>query len=323
MASEDEEREQSLVAAEDARAEAAALAAEVDRLTRALRRSQDDLRRARAALDALAAERAREADRHREAVEAARVLAEELQAANEELTASNEALEERVAERTAALAGAVAAKQAALRDRERLIGEVHHQVGNSLQISRSILNLHAGAATDPGVGQQFREAALRMQAIAAVHHRLYGGEGWGAAAAATTGLSALAYLEALLRDLCSPERGGGGGDAPRPALAVEPADLTLRPDRAVALGLVVTELVTNAVKYGGGGAVRVALRRARAEAVEVAVEDDGPGFPPDFDPQRCRGLGMRVVRAYALRPNGVRLDRSAQGGGRVVATLAV
>ena len=81
--------------------------------------------------------------------------------------------------------------------------------------------------------------------------------------------------------------------------------------------------MTDTVKYGGGGAVRVALRRARAEAVEVAVEDDGPGFPPDFDPQRCRGLGMRVVRAYALRPNGVRLDRSAQGGGRVVATLGV
>jgi two-component sensor histidine kinase len=68
----------------------------------------------------------------------------------------------------------------------------------------------------------------------------------------------------------------------------------------------VTELVTNALKYGGGK-IRVVVRRALPGTVEIAVADEGPGFPPDFDLRRCRSPGMRVVRAYAVKPDGVRL----------------
>ena len=241
------------------------------------------------------------------------MLAEELRVANEELITANEELEQRIAERTAALAEEVAAKEAAVRDRERLMAEVHHQVGNSLQILRSILNLHTTSASDPTVVQQFREAAMRVQAIAAVHNRLYGSEGW----CVGLGIRVADYLEGLVRDLPLAD---GYENVPPIVLTIEP-DLTLRADRTVALGLVVTELVTNAVKYGDGK-VRIAVRRARPESIEVLVEDDGPGFPSDFDPQRCRSLGMRVVRAYAAKPDGLRIDHSAKGA-RVIARLPV
>ena len=317
--SHEQELEQALVAAEDAQSEAAALAADVERLTRELQQSRDALRRSQEALNGLRAEREREAVRHQQAVEEASVLAEELQAANEELQAANEELqaanaelEWRVAERTTALEREGAEKEAALRGRELLMAEVYHQIGNSLQIMRSIMNLHAAAAPDAVTRQQFREAAMRVQVIAAIHHRLYGSGGW----CITTGIPVSAYLEGLVQDVWS---SGTNSDTPCIILSIEP-DLVLPASRTVALGLVVTELVTNALKYGGGK-IRVVVRRALPGTVEIAVADEGPGFPPDFDLRRCRSLGMRVVRAYAVKPDGVRLDRSAKGG-RVIATLA-
>lgn len=319
--SQDQELEQALVAAEDARSEAAALAADMERLTRELQQSRDDLRRLRESLDRLQAERERE----REAVRCEKAVGEismlleelqatneELQAANEELQTTNEELEWRVAERTAMLAKEVEEKEAALRNRDLLMAELYHQIGNSLQIMRSIMNLHALAAPDPVTRRQFREAAMRVQVIAAVHHRLYGGDGWCISA----GIPVPAYLEGLVQELWPSSI---NSHSPGIVLTVEP-DLVLPASRAVALGLVATELVTNAIRYGGGRA-QVTVRRAPPGTVEVAVTDDGPGFPPDFDLKTCRSLGMRVVQAYAVKPDGVRLDRSAHGG-RVIATLA-
>ena len=69
------------------------------------------------------------------------------------------------------------------------------------------------------------------------------------------------------------------------------------------MGLIVTELVTNAVKYahpaGAPGRVEVRCRRACDDSVEVSVADDGVGFPEDFDPVSDGGLGLRVVRSLA------------------------
>jgi two-component sensor histidine kinase len=308
----EQELEQALVAVEDARAEAAALAADLDRVTHELQWCRDDLRRAREALDRLRAEREREAVRQQQAVERANVLAEELRLANEELQASNEELEERVAERTVALAKEVVKKETALRDRELMMAEVYHQIGNSLQIMRSIMNLHAAATPDPATRQQFREAAMRVQAIAAVHHRLYADDG----RCVSAGVPVSAYLEGLVQDVWSATL---SEPTPSIVLSIEP-DLVLPASRMVAVGLVVTELVTNAFKYGGGR-VQIGVHRAQADTVEVTVADDGPGFPPDFDLKRCRSLGMRVVQAYAVRPDGVRLDRAAKGG-RVIVVLA-
>src|SRR5205823_5137457 len=92
----------------------------------------------------------------------------------------------------------------------------------------------------------------------------------------------------------------------------------LRPglERLAPLGIVATELVTNALKYGAG-TITLRLRRV-AEELELVVEDEGPGFPPGFDPAASRGLGMRVATTLTRQAGGtLELDRSAAGG-RVV-----
>ena len=86
----------------------------------------------------------------------------------------------------------------------------------------------------------------------------------------------------------------------RLSLAADP--IRLSTDRAVSLGVIVTELVSNACKYaypdGNGGEVRVAFRRAGEEDFMLAVEDDGCGLTPGASP-RGTGLGTRLIRAMA------------------------
>jgi two-component system, sensor histidine kinase PdtaS len=88
--------------------------------------------------------------------------------------------------------------------------------------------------------------------------------------------------------------------------------------RATACGLVVTELVINALKYGAG-TVTVQVGAEPDGAVRMAVEDEGPGPPPGFDPAATTGLGMRILRAL-LRGGGIVFDHAAPRT-RFVATL--
>jgi two-component sensor histidine kinase len=98
-------------------------------------------------------------------------------------------------------------------------------------------------------------------------------------------------------------------------LQLEPG-VSLAPDRLPAIGIVVTELITNALKYGADR-IAICLRRDGAE-IEVVVQDGGSGFPAAFDPMQSRGLGMRVATTLARQLGGtLQVDREASGG-RVV-----
>ena len=96
--------------------------------------------------------------------------------------------------------------------------------------------------------------------------------------------------------------------------------MMLTADQITPLGLVVSELVTNAIKYGSGG-ITVTLRRLPS-GMEVTVEDGGPGFPASFDPSSRKGLGMRLVLALAKGDPtmAIRVDRDVPHS-CVVATL--
>ena len=78
------------------------------------------------------------------------------------------------------------------------------------------------------------------------------------------------------------------------------------------LGLVLTELVTNAIKYGKGN-VHVAFRQSLLDQAELVVEDEGSGLPADFDPTRSSGLGMRLVKGLLSgHGGGLDVDRSVR-----------
>ena len=210
---------------------------------------------------------------------------------------------------TAAIEGE-RAKDALLRDKDLLMQEVHHRVKNSLQLVRTLLQLQGRSASEE-TRAQLDEAAGRIMTIGAVHQRLYEG-------GSVVETDAAAYLESLLGDMRTMlvDAAVGRGIV----LQAEPVMLTA--DQVTPLGLVVSELVTNALKYGEGQ-VLVSLRRVPA-GLEVAVEDGGTGFPESFEPGLKSGLGMRLITALAKGEGAkaVQVDRNVPHS-RVVVTMTL
>lgn len=198
-----------------------------------------------------------------------------------------------------------AEREALAAQQDLLVAEMHHRVKNSLQLVQGLLLTQARGEA-PETAAKLREAAGRIVSIAAVHRRLYeGGPGPRQEVAE--------HLAGLVEDL----RRSVGGER-RIVLDVAPG-LALPPERMVPLGLLATELVTNAMKHGlGAVTLRVVHDEARAE---VTVADEGPGFPAGFDPAASRGLGMRVALAMARQLRGT-LRVEPGPGGRVVAAFA-
>jgi two-component sensor histidine kinase len=175
-------------------------------------------------------------------------------------------------------------------EREVLLREVNHRVGNSLQIIASLLHLQASSAVEDDVKAALTNAMGRVAAVAQVHRRLYTSHD-------LKSVLLNQYLDALLEDL---RRSTEGNRMSRLTLKAEPVEID--PDRAVAIGIIVNELVMNAVKYAypdGPGPIHVRLV-AQGPDVELSISDDGVGLNAKADP-RSTGMGQRIVSAMAAK----------------------
>jgi two-component sensor histidine kinase len=192
-------------------------------------------------------------------------------------------------------------------ERELLLREVNHRVGNSLQIIASLLHLQANSSTQDDVKAALTNAMGRVAAVAQVHRRLYTSHD-------LKSVLLNQYLDALLEDL---RRSAEGNKMSRLTVTAEPIEID--PDRAVAIGIIVNELVMNAVKYAypdGSGPIHVDLR-AEGDELVLSIADDGVGLNVKTDP-RSTGMGQRIVTAMATKLN-ARVERDpAHVGTRIV-----
>ena len=194
-----------------------------------------------------------------------------------------------------------------------LLREMNHRVANSLQLISSLIELQARKVPDETARALLRQAAERVEAVTLVHRRLY-----------TSGdvefVEMDLYLTGLVEELSRATNGPDGSS--RIALSVTP--VRLETDRAVAVGLVVNELVTNALKYAypdGVGGVRVSLHHAKTEGMLcLTVEDDGVGFAEET-PARGSGLGSLIVNSMAHSLRATVARDGAHAGTRIVVTL--
>ena len=204
-------------------------------------------------------------------------------------------------------------------ERQVLMREVNHRVGNSLQLVAAFLHLQANGSASPETKEALNEANRRVLAIAQVHRRLYTSDDVKAVALDS-------YLAALVEDL----RESSDGAAAVAQLTMDAVPVMIDADSAVTIGVIVTELVINALKYaypGGSGPVRVRLEvGADDRHYRLIVEDDGVGKAESGGKRAgpaSSGIGRTIIKAMASKLDATVTYDDAETGTRAVLAFAL
>lgn len=185
---------------------------------------------------------------------------------------------------------------ASLREKELLLKEVHHRVKNNLQVISSLLNLQAQELHDPHMIRLFQESQGRVRSMALIHEQLYRSQD-------LSQIDLAAYVQELVERLAA----GMGKTAARVSFRfdLEPSQLPL--DVAIPCGMIVNELVSNALEHafpeGRAGSVRIAFS-GDAAGYDLTVADDGVGLSEGLLAGKPGTLGLKVVQALTRQIRG-------------------
>lgn len=189
--------------------------------------------------------------------------------------------------------------------KETLLKELQHRVKNNLNVVTSLIDLEASELPEGPTRERFAETRNRVQSISAVYERLYLSEDLETV-----------ELGTYIRDLAGIIFGAYEIDEGKVRLSVEADAVKLDTRRAVPLGLILNELVSNALKYaypgGASGELRISLR-SDGRRVELAVSDDGVGLPEGFDAAADGNMGMQLVRMLSEELQGAAAFESGKG----------
>jgi two-component sensor histidine kinase len=181
-------------------------------------------------------------------------------------------------------------------EKDLLLKEVHHRVKNNLQVIVSLLRLQGKAIHDPRLAAALRESEHRVQSMALIHEQLY----------QTKDLRAV-DLSRHVSTLGASLLHSYGVEHERIALQVKIALRPLAVDQAIPAGLILNELISNALKHAfpgeHGGTVTVTGTRERGDIV-LEVRDDGMGLPRELDVKRTTSLGLQIVQILAQQLKG-------------------
>jgi two-component system, sensor histidine kinase PdtaS len=190
-------------------------------------------------------------------------------------------------------------KDEAIRQQEVLNQECHHRLLNNLQMIVGLLSLQSRTEADAEAASRLAVAAKRVGAIARLHRHLHPMDG-------RQTVEFKEYLDELCRDHSTMSM---SQDRPDQVIVVDGIELRLPTGTAIPLGLIVNELVTNAIKHGKGE-IAVKLEPHSRKGHALSVCNKGSALPEGFDPMASRGLGMSLVSALAKQIGGeLRIDR--------------
>jgi PAS domain S-box-containing protein len=215
----------------------------------------------------------------------------------EELRRTHGELETRVRERTADLVHANEALQTALAEKEVLLREIHHRVKNNLQVISSILNLQSRHAQDSHTRAVLEESRSRIQSMTMVYEQLYGAED----------LSRIDFGK-YVRNLTQALYASHDVDHKAIKLNTEVGECQLDIGTAVPCGLIISELILNALKHAfpqnTEGQIDVLFNAGKNRRCTLIVRDTGIGLPEDLNLNSASTLGLQLVRALVEQLEG-------------------
>ncbi|MCK9632130.1 MAG: PAS domain S-box protein [Methanoregula sp.] len=236
-----------------------------------------------------------------------------------ELARLNTGLEEIVRDRTKALEDEVIVRKlaekairASLDEKVLLLREIHHRVNNNLQIIISLTKLQIRTLEDPWMKQVLAEIQNRVRAMSIVHEKLYRSE-------SLSSIDLSDYTRFLATQLFS----FYGIDHRRVALQIEIGKIPLDIDTAIPLGLVMNELISNALKHAFPGSRPGTLSisgHPDGNVLAVVVKDDGVGLPAGFDWRNSESLGLRLVNSLVDQLGGT-IEKGPDPGTMFIITL--
>jgi two-component sensor histidine kinase len=211
--------------------------------------------------------------------------------------------------------------KASLKEKELLLKEIHHRVKNNLQVISSLLNLQSKGIQDASTMEMFRESQNRVRSMALIHEKLYRSDD-------LSRIDFGEYVRNLAAFLVRSYRANTGPIA----LTVNAHDTYLGIDNAVPCGLIINELVSNALKHAfspGGdrpssedkeNEIHIELRCDQDDCLTLVVADNGVGFPTDLDFRNTQSLGMQLVNTLVNQLRGT-VELVSHGGAQFKITF--
>ncbi|NOX56701.1 MAG: PAS domain S-box protein [Planctomycetes bacterium] len=230
----------------------------------------------------------------------------------EELEAANRELSRQIAEREEAQKRL----SSALQQKVLLLREVHHRVKNNLQIISSLLRLQTRQAGVTAGDEVIEKSQIRIRAIALVHELLY-------RSSDLAHVDLMRYLSKLVEQL----RQVYGIESSRVECHIEGVPVLLTIDQAVPVALVLNELVSNSFRHafpqGRSGQITVTVQRDEDQFAEITVRDNGTSLQRDFDLEKMSGLGLQLVSDLVHKQLRGSLTIESNGGTRFVVRFPI
>jgi two-component sensor histidine kinase len=197
--------------------------------------------------------------------------------------------------------------QASLKEKEILLREVNHRVKNNMGVISGLLSLKASSSENPEVIKKLQESKQQIQSMALIHEKLYGEKDW-------TSIDLGSYIADMVNNLSEFYQGGLNNIATN----IKTDKSRLGVDKAIPLGLILNELVSNAFKYafpkGKQGKVEIVVRTTENEGIELIVRDNGMGLPKGFDPHKTESVGLYLVNGLVKNQLHGEMSVNNEGG---------
>ncbi|MCK5573122.1 MAG: ATP-binding protein, partial [Bacteroidetes bacterium] len=184
----------------------------------------------------------------------------------------------------------------------------HHRVKNNLQIVSSLLSLQTEHVAPEEALEALKESQNRVRSMAMIHEQLY-----------SSGDLARIKFDRYVRDLTSYIFRTYSTRAGKISLTMDVQPVALGIDRAIPCGIIINELVTNALKHAfpheSGGTIHIRFVKGGDQEVLLTVEDDGVGIPEGLDPEKSTSLGLELVQTLVEQLKG-KVSIESSGGAR-------